>query len=150
MSAPNKPLINQVDIGVSKYIGSYSDAILVNEADRAVWLFTSGTPGIDGSGKFSNNITDQSRLAWKNILDVLSAAQLSINDIIKVTATVTDPVHIQPYVAIRKEILGDLKPALMLSVVNQTFKPEILVEIEVIAYGIPAYRNKSQQVSTSS
>ncbi|HTE29353.1 MAG TPA: hypothetical protein VK666_03205 [Chryseolinea sp.] len=33
---------------------------------------------------------------------------------------------------------GGVKPALMLSVVNQMFKPWILVEIEVIAYGAPA------------
>lgn len=138
MSGQNKPIIDTVDTGVAKRIGNYSDAIVINETERGVWVFTSGTPGIDDSGIFPNNITEQSKQAWKNILNVLAASKLSINDIIKVTATVTDPAYIQPYVTIRKGILGDLKPALMLSVVNQMFKPEILVEIEVIAYGIPA------------
>jgi 2-iminobutanoate/2-iminopropanoate deaminase len=137
MEGQNKSIIDKVDGGISRHIGSYSDAAAVKETGQAIWLFTSGTPGVDEAGRYPDNITAQSRQAWKNILKILAASKLSVNDIVKITATVTDPAYIEPYVASRKEILGDLKPALMLSVVKETFKPEILIEVEVIAYGVP-------------
>jgi 2-iminobutanoate/2-iminopropanoate deaminase len=34
---------------------------------------------------------------------------------------------------VRAEVLGDLRPALMLSVVSELIRPDMLVEVEVIA-----------------
>ncbi len=58
---------------------------------------------------------------------------MGVADLVKVTATLTDPKNIAVYAKIRGEYLGDARPALMLQVVNQLIKPEVLVEIEIIA-----------------
>jgi 2-iminobutanoate/2-iminopropanoate deaminase len=113
---------------ISKHTGNNSDAVVVNETNQAIWVFTTGTPGIDESGKYADNIIEQNKQVWRNILKILTASKLSADYIVKITATLTDPEYIEPYVGVRKEILGDLKPVLMLFVVNQTFKPEIMVE----------------------
>ena len=39
----------------------------------------------------------------------------------------------QRYVKVRGEMLGDVRPAFMLQIVTQLIKPEVLVEVEVIA-----------------
>ena len=44
--------------------------------------------------------------------------------------------HLSPipaYVKVRGEMLGDVRPAFMLQIVTQLIKPEVLVEVEVIA-----------------
>ena len=138
MATNNTSVIESVDAGISRHIGYYSDAAAVKETQQGIWLFTSGTPGIDEEGRYPEGIIEQCRQVWKNIQKTLAAARLSVRDIVKITATVTDAAYIAPYVASRNEVLGDLKPVLMLAVVTQTFKPEILIELEVIAYGLPS------------
>jgi enamine deaminase RidA (YjgF/YER057c/UK114 family) len=50
-----------------------------------------------------------------------------------VTTSVTDVSDIAAYKDIRRNALGDLKPALMLAVVTQMIDPRILIEIEAWA-----------------
>jgi 2-iminobutanoate/2-iminopropanoate deaminase len=119
------------DIGVAKHIGSYSDAIETEAGLR--WYFTSGTPGLSDAGELPAGIEAQTRLAWKNVLDGLSKAGMTADDIVKVSTSLIDAGDIAAYARVRKEILGNVKPAFMLTVVSQLVKPEFLVEVEVIA-----------------
>ena len=48
------------DIGVAKRLGPYSDGI--ETASNQRWLFTAGTPGMDGTGALPPDITQQARL----------------------------------------------------------------------------------------
>jgi enamine deaminase RidA (YjgF/YER057c/UK114 family) len=120
-----------LDLGVSKHIGSYSDAIEARGTLR--WLFTSGTPGLAADGSLAPDIEGQTRQAWANIFAALEAAGMTPRDLIKVNTTLTREEDIGPYAKIRKELLGDVKPAFMLTVAKQMVKPEFLVEIEIIA-----------------
>ena len=119
------------DVGAAKHIGKYSDAI--EAAPGATWLYSSGTPGAAEDGTFPDGFDAQTRLAWKHILAILDNAGMGVADLVKVTTTLTDPRNIAAHAKIRGEYLGDARPALMLQVVNQLIKPEVLVEIEIIA-----------------
>ncbi|HTH99080.1 MAG TPA: Rid family hydrolase [Stellaceae bacterium] len=119
------------DIGVAKHIGSYSDAIEVGPGTR--WLFTSGTPGLAEDGSVPDGIEAQTRLMWGHILKTLERAGMTTADLVKVTTTLTHAGDIPLYAKIRKEILGDVKPAFMLQVVDQLVWPSLRVEVEIVA-----------------
>jgi 2-iminobutanoate/2-iminopropanoate deaminase len=120
-----------IDIGVAKRIGAYSDSI-VTEANLR-WFMTSGTPGLQTDGKLPMDIAGQAELTWKHILKMLDQAGMTVADIVKVTQYLTRAEDISAYAKVRSQMLGDVRPAFMLLVVNQLVWPEILVEVEVIA-----------------
>jgi 2-iminobutanoate/2-iminopropanoate deaminase len=119
------------DTHVSAHLGSYSDAIEVASPQR--WLFTAGTPGMLPDGKMAQGIEAQVRQAWTNVIAALEKSGMGLEHIIKVTTTMAHAEDIPVYAKIRAEILGDLRPALMLQVVTQMIKPDILVEMEIVA-----------------
>ena len=119
------------DVGAAKHIGRYSDAI--ESAPGLRWLHTSGTPGVAEDGTIPAGIEAQTRLAWKHILAMLAKAGMTTVDLVKVTTTLTHASDIPAYAKIRGEFLGDVRPAFMLQVMTQLIRPEILVEVEIIA-----------------
>jgi 2-iminobutanoate/2-iminopropanoate deaminase len=119
------------DIGVASQIGSYSDAIGVDANMR--WLFTSGTPGLLKEKKLPGDIRQQAAATWENILSLLKRAEMTVDDIVRVTQYLVHAEDVQAYAAVRKTYLGDAKPASMLLVIPQLVWPDILIEIEVIA-----------------
>jgi enamine deaminase RidA (YjgF/YER057c/UK114 family) len=119
------------DIGVAGQIGAYSDAIEVKPNQR--WLFTSGTPGLSEAGELPPDITGQAELAWQHIRRMLERADMTVADIVKVTQYLTRAEDIPGYVKVRKQALGDVRPAFMLLVIPQLVRPEFLLEVEVIA-----------------
>ena len=119
------------DIGVARNIGPYSDAI--EAAPGLRWLYTAGTPGMTKTGEVPNDIESQSRLAWENALEVLQKSGMTVADLVKVTTSLTDAKDIPAYAKVRSAVLGDNRPAFMLQIVSGLIKPEIRVEIEVIA-----------------
>jgi enamine deaminase RidA (YjgF/YER057c/UK114 family) len=80
----------------------------------------------------SKDITGQAELAWQHILRVLREADMTVDDIIKVTQYLTRAEDIADYAKVRYKFLGDAQPAFMLLVIPQLVWPEILVEVEAI------------------
>jgi 2-iminobutanoate/2-iminopropanoate deaminase len=120
-----------LDIGVAKQIGTYSDAVLVKPNLR--WLMTSGTPGLSETGILPGDITGQAELAWEHIVHMLERAEMTVADVVKVTQYLTRAEDIPAYVKVRKRVLGEARPAFMLFVVSQLVRREFLVEVEVTA-----------------
>jgi len=119
------------DIGVANQIGRYSDAI--ETAPNLRWLFTSGTPGLLSGKELADTIDGQAERAWEHIVTILHQADMTVEDIVKVTQYLTRAEDIPGYVKARSKALGDVRPAFMLLVVPQLIWPEVLVEVEVIA-----------------
>lgn len=119
------------DVGAARHIGRYSDAIETAAGLR--WLHTSGTPGVAEDGTIPAGIEAQTRLAWKHILAMLAEARMTPTDLVKVTTSLTNGRDVPAYVKIRGEFLGDVRPAFMLQIVTGLIKPEVLVEVEIIA-----------------
>ena len=119
------------DIGVAKQIAAYSDSIEVRGNVR--WLFSSGTPGLATNGDLPSDITGQAEIAWKHVIDLLEQVDMGVADIVTVTQYLTRAEDIPAYGKVRTRFLGELRPASMLLIIQQLFKPEFLVELEIIA-----------------
>jgi 2-iminobutanoate/2-iminopropanoate deaminase len=124
----------QYDIDVAKHVGRNCDAVEVSPGLR--WLYTSGIQGISEDGALPCDIAGQSRLAWANVRKALWTANMKLEDIVKVRTSLTQASDIATYLKIRSDELGDLQPVLMLQVVVQLIRPDVLVEVEVIAASV--------------
>lgn len=121
----------KIDVGVASQIGIYSDAVEVPKNAR--WLFTSGTPGLSKTGDLPSDVTGQAEIAWDHILAMLTAADMAVTDLVKVTHYLLKAEDIADYVKVRSRFLGDARPASMLLVVPELVRPEFLLEIEAYA-----------------
>jgi len=119
------------NVGVAQRIGTYSDAIEVPASAR--WLITSGTPGLDSTGKMPADFSTQATLAWEHCLRMLAAADMSVADIVKITQYLTRRSDLEAYRAIRAKYLGDARPASMLSFVSELIWPDVYFELEITA-----------------
>ncbi|MEE2954442.1 MAG: RidA family protein [Bacteroidota bacterium] len=70
-----------------KAIGSYSQAVLVNNT-----LYCSGQIGIDPktNNLIKNNISDETKRVIKNILAILDAANMNLENVVKTTIFIKD------------------------------------------------------------
>lgn len=120
-----------IDVGVANKLGKYSDAVVTGDERR--WLYTSGTPGLAADGSLPPDFETQARLAWTHITAMLEAAGMEVGDIVKLTQSLVRPSDLDTYRAIRNEYLGDARPASMLSFVSSLVRPDMLIELEVVA-----------------
>jgi enamine deaminase RidA (YjgF/YER057c/UK114 family) len=119
------------NVGVASRIGTYSDGVETRPGVR--WLMTSGTPGIDAQGKLPDDFSAQAILAWENVLRIVADAGMGVEDIVKVTQSLIRRSDLEAYRPIRTRYLGDARPALMLSFVQELVWPGMLIELEVVA-----------------
>ena len=120
-----------INVGIAAKIGKYSDAVEIAAGKRM--LHTAGTPGIRKDGSVPETFEEQADLAWKNLIEILGAAGMGVNNLVKISQYLVRKEDIPAYAPIRLKHLGDHRPASMLSVVTFMVKPEILFEIEAVA-----------------
>ena len=75
----------------------------------------------------------QCRQVFANLRAVLEEAGSSFDHVVKFTVYLTDAAFIDPYRAVRNELLTKPMPASTLVIVSGLASPELLVEIEAIA-----------------
>jgi enamine deaminase RidA (YjgF/YER057c/UK114 family) len=97
------------------------------------WLYVSGQVGVDPAGKTVPDYEGQCRQIWTNIIELLKSADMTVNDIVKMTAFVVSGQSMPSYGKIRGEYLKGHKPASTMIAVPALLKPEFLIEVEVIA-----------------
>jgi 2-iminobutanoate/2-iminopropanoate deaminase len=125
-------MVNKLhDIGVARQIGTYGDAVEVPAGAR--WLFTAGTPGLARDGVLPTDFAGQAELAWSHVVAMLSQADMTVHDLVKVTHYLLHASDIPAYARIRARFLGDARPASMLLIVPALVRPEFLLEIEACA-----------------
>lgn len=121
-----------IDGGVARHLGSYSDAVEIRNAERIVYV--SGTPGLDReNGELPADFATQADLAWRNIIAILEAADMTVNDIAKLTQHLLRREDLEPYRDIRNRYLGTCRPASMLTFLPALVWPDMLIELEVVA-----------------
>jgi 2-iminobutanoate/2-iminopropanoate deaminase len=98
-------------------------------------IFVSGqvARNADGSIDPAQDMAAQARQAFANVRDVLAAAGLSMQNVIKLTYFVTDMSQWQAVAAARAEFYSDYLPASTTVEVLRLFDPDALIEIEAIA-----------------
>lgn len=98
-------------------------------------LVTSGQLGIASDGTVPPDAENQARICMQSIVDILHEGNLTIANIVRLNAFVTDRSHIPAYMAVRDEFLAELTelPASTLVVTAGLSRPEFLVEVEATA-----------------
>lgn len=105
----------------------------VELAPGARILYLAGQVGAAPDGTFARDITGQAEQAWRNIENVLAAAGMTLENVVKVTHYLTRKEDIAAYRAVRARVLGDLRPASTLLVISALASEQALIEIEAVA-----------------
>ena len=88
---------------------AYTQAIEVAGATRT--LYISGQVGQRMDGVIPDDIVEQSRLAWKNLEAQLSAAGMTLDNLVKVTTILPNRGDLIAAREARNAVLGDRRPA---------------------------------------
>ncbi len=93
----------------------------------------SGQLGMASDGTVPASPREQADCCFANIAAILAEAQMTLSDIVRINAYVTDRAHMQGYMDSRDAHVGTPPPASTLMIVSGFTRPEFKVEIEVIA-----------------
>jgi enamine deaminase RidA (YjgF/YER057c/UK114 family) len=118
--------------GIYHASSDYVHALEVKDASRL--LFVAGTMGLHADGSPGVGISEQLRLIWSNIRRILAEADMTVDNIVRLTSYLTDRSYADANAAARVDALGG-RPIPTTAIVVQTLDPNWLVEIEVIAAG---------------
>jgi 2-iminobutanoate/2-iminopropanoate deaminase len=112
--------------------GSYTHGIVVSAAHEC--LYISGQVGTDANGCVPSDIAAQSENCWKNVVAILKASDMTVENLVKVTVYLKEGVDFATVAAARGRYFGDHRPTSTVIFVSGLVKPEWLVEVEAIAY----------------
>ena len=108
----------------------YVHAMEVRGATRT--LYVAGTMGLDPGGRPAATLEAQFELVWANIRRILAAADMTVDNIVRVTSYLRDAAYVGANQRARIAALGGRRVPTT-AIVVATLDPGWLVEIEVIA-----------------
>ena len=123
-------VVNHNPATVHPPAGGYSMGLELTQHRRL--LFISGQVPEKTDGTVPEGFEAQCEQAWRNVIEVLAAAGLGVEHLVKVTTFLTDRTQVVTNRTIRRAVLGDHQPALTVVVV-ETVDSKWLLEIEAIA-----------------
>jgi enamine deaminase RidA (YjgF/YER057c/UK114 family) len=109
---------------------SYAQAHEVSDASRM--LFISGQVPVSSDDSVPHDFKSQCRLAWANVEAQLKAAEMTLDNLVKVTTFLSDRRYRQENYEVRMEVLGDRAPALTV-IITGIYDEAWLLEIEAVA-----------------
>lgn len=116
--------------GVYPATADYIHALEIQQPGRI--LYVSGTMGLDAEGVPGKTLEEQLALIWSNIRTILASANMSVDNIVRVTSYLRDAAYAEANQNARVAALnGRVVPTT--TIVVQTLSPDWLVETEVIA-----------------
>jgi enamine deaminase RidA (YjgF/YER057c/UK114 family) len=116
-------------------LSAHSDAVLIPPGAQI--LVSSGMLGMHKDGTIPETIEDQVRAAFDNVEAVLRAVGMTIKDVVKMTAFITDAAYRDAYRAERARRVDDPPPASTRIVITALSQPDMKIEIEIIAAKVP-------------
>jgi 2-iminobutanoate/2-iminopropanoate deaminase len=120
---------NPVD-GIYPATDDYVHALEVTTPSR--FLFVAGTMGLDAEGSAPASLEEQLALVWSNLRRILAEAEMTTDNIVRLTSYLRDPSYAQANQDARIAALGARRVPTT-AIVVQTLSPDWLVEIEVVA-----------------
>jgi enamine deaminase RidA (YjgF/YER057c/UK114 family) len=111
----------------------YSHGVEVPAGKRMV--LCSGQLGVGPDDSIPEDAGAQAELCFSNIAAVLAEAGMSLRDVVRINAYVTDRAHLRAYMDVRDRLVADPPPASTLMIVSGFARSEFKVEVEVIAAG---------------
>jgi 2-iminobutanoate/2-iminopropanoate deaminase len=123
-------IVRNPDTGVYAATDDYVHALEVRGAQRL--LFVSGTMGLEADGAPGATLERQLELIWSNIRAILASADMTLDNVVRLTSYLTDASYAEANAAARIAALGG-RAIPTTAIVVQTLVSDWLVEIEVIA-----------------
>ena len=123
-------------MSISPPLARYSHGVEVGPGQR--WVRTSGQLGLAADHSIPDGAKAQAAICFGNIDAILAEAGMTREDVVHVSAFVTDRSHMAGYMAARDTWLAhvDVLPSSTLMIVSGFTRPEFVVEIEVWAASI--------------
>jgi len=116
--------------GVYSTGGDWVHALEVRGAERM--LFVSGTMGLRPDFTAPPTLEEQLDCVWKNLSAILASANMTVDNIVRLTSYLRDPSYAVANAEARIAALGDRRIPTT-AIVVQTLQPDWLIELEVIA-----------------
>ena len=111
-------------------MSNYAQAVEVQGFNRL--LLVSGQIPVAADGLVPVDFESQCRLAWANVEAQLRTADMTLDNLIKVTIFLSDRRHNTENRRIRQEIIGSRQIALTV-IITEIFDENWLLEIEAVA-----------------
>ena len=116
--------------GIYPATPDYVHALEVRNPARL--LFVSGTMGLDDQGNAGRDLNGQLSLIWANLRRILAEADMTVQNIVRLTSYLRDAAYVEANQSARVAALdGHIVPTT--AIVVQTLRDDWLVELEIIA-----------------
>jgi 2-iminobutanoate/2-iminopropanoate deaminase len=123
-------IIRNPTAGIYAATSDYVHALEVRRPER--FLYIAGTMGLAEDGSAPKTLDEQLEPIWKNIRAILAEANMTTDNIVRLTSYLGDPLYAAANGAARERALGSRRiPAT--AIIVQTLDPAWLLEIEAIA-----------------
>ena len=96
-------------------------------------LFTNGQVGTKPDGTTPEATADQVEVIFGRLKAVLGAAEMTLADVVRFDVYMTDQADVKTFVDGRDRFMGDHKPGATLLVIKGLARPELKIEVEVVA-----------------
>ncbi|ASR08224.1 RidA family protein [Rhizobium laguerreae] len=110
----------------------YIHALEVRHPSRL--LFVSGTMGLDQQGMAAADLEGQLELIWSNLRAILTSADMTVDNIVRLTSYLSDGAFMEANQNARLRALGG-RAVPTTAIIVETLRHDWLVEIEIIAAG---------------
>jgi enamine deaminase RidA (YjgF/YER057c/UK114 family) len=118
--------------GVYPASPDYIHALEVRHPSRL--LFVSGTMGLDQQGMAAADLEGQLELIWSNLRAILTSADMTVDNIVRLTSYLTDGAFMEANQNARlRALYGRAVPTT--AIIVETLRDDWLVEIEIVAAG---------------
>ena len=98
-------------------------------------LVTSGQLGVAPDGSVPDDAGEQARICFESIAAILREGGLSLANVVRLNAFVTDRAYLRAYMDVRDRLFAQPAPASTLMIVSGFAREEFKVEIEAVAAG---------------
>jgi reactive intermediate/imine deaminase len=114
--------------------GNYSHAVRIDTGDGAL-LFVAGQVAFDRDGHLvgEGDMARQTDQVFENLRAILEANGGSFENVVKISTFMTDIGRLAEMAEVRRRYLADPPPASTTVEVAALFRPEALIEVEVVA-----------------
>jgi enamine deaminase RidA (YjgF/YER057c/UK114 family) len=127
-----KTVIHNPTSGIYAATPDYVHALEVRNPERM--LFVAGTMGLDAQGVAGESLERQLELVWSNLAAILKSADMTFDNIVRLTSYLRDASYVEANGAARVRALGDRRIPTT-AIIVQTLVDDWLVELEIIAVG---------------
>ena len=110
----------------------YIHALEVRHPTRL--LFVSGTMGLDQEGMAGVDLDGQLELIWSNLRTILASADMTVDNIVRLTSYLRDGAFVEANQDARLRALGG-RAVPTTAIIVETLSDDWLVEIEIVAAG---------------